>query len=59
MANYVFESMSAADAASFSTADSLFFLSATASSLGVTDVASNALTNESIVLSSGSRTLTF
>ena len=63
MANYIFESMSAADAAAFTSNDSLIFLSATAATLGVADNAAVTTplttTNENIVLSSGSRSLTF
>jgi serralysin len=63
MANYVFETMSTTDASNFTSADRLFFETATVSTLGVTDnpATSGPLssTAESITLTSGSHTLTF
>lgn len=59
MANFVFESMTQAQAASFTAADNLIFLSATAATLTVVDTAANQLNTESITLSSGSTSLIF
>ena len=59
MAVYVFETMSAADAAAYTSSDTLSFQSTAVSSLSVTDTAGTALTNESITISSGSHSLVF
>jgi len=67
MAQYVFDTMSQTDAANFTTADYLFFLSGTVANLGVADTlgstTSNALgttiTNETIALTENGKTLSF
>jgi len=67
MAIYSFETMSQSTASSFSTADSLFFLSGSVSTLGVVDAPGTTtvgplgttITNETITLTSGGKSLTF
>jgi len=67
MATFVFENGTQTDAAGFTTADTLFFLSSNVANLGVSDspytTSSNALgtttTFESITLSEGGKSLTF
>jgi len=67
MARYIFENMSQTDAGNFTTGDELFFLSASVSTVGVVDTPSDTvtgplgttITNETIALTSGGKTLTF
>ncbi len=63
MANYVFETMTATDAANFTSTDRLFFESATVGTLGVVDTPATtgplSSTAESITLTSGTHTETF
>lgn len=63
MANYVFESMTPAQAAAFAPTDNLIFLNATAATLNVANnpqVTTNlAITQENVVLTSGTTALTF
>lgn len=59
MANYVFETMTADQAASFTSSDYLIFLNGTASSVSVTDTLSTPLTAEAITLTSGAKSLNF
>jgi Ca2+-binding RTX toxin-like protein len=63
MANYVFETMTATDAANFTSTDRLFFESATVGSLGVVDTPATtgplSSTAESITLTSGTHSETF
>jgi len=56
---YTFETMSASDAAAFSTADGLFFVSTSVSAINVTENAGTPLQNPSFTLTAGSKSLTF
>ncbi|HMI20434.1 MAG TPA: hypothetical protein VK533_12900, partial [Sphingomonas sp.] len=63
MANYIFETISASDAASFTSDDRLFFESASVATLGVVDtpavVGPLSSTAESITLTFGTHSATF
>lgn len=59
MANFVFENMTQAQAAAFTSTDNLIFLNATAATLGVANNAANSLQVESFTLTSGNVSLTF
>jgi len=59
MTTFLFETMSASDAAAFTTADTLVFLSTAVSTINVVENASTPLQNASFTLTSGTRALTF
>jgi serralysin len=60
MADYLFETMTASDAASFTTDDELYFLTGSASTIGVQYTPGNGgLTNDAVTLTSGTKSLTF
>jgi serralysin len=67
MANYVFENITQSDASNFTSADSLYFLSGSVSNLGVVDAPGTTtttglgttITNETITLTEGGKSLTF
>jgi serralysin len=60
MADYLFETMTASDAAAFTSDDELYFLSGSASTIGVQYTPGNGgLTNDAVTLTSGTKSLTF
>jgi len=59
MTTFLFETMSASDAAAFTTADTLVFLSTAVSTINVVENASTPLQNASFTLTSGTHALTF